>query len=127
MCSREGGMGGGECLFPFYPGKPFVMPFQRAKMFKEFWTVREAARRWGCSYRAARLYMLRHPKECAMVRIVNARTGRVRWIMTAQAGMAKRAAMTGNPDFLRPEWQRGRALAYWQRKREQIGIDTARK
>lgn len=124
MCIDEGGMGGRECLFPSYPGKPFVMPYQRARMYKEFWPIREAARRWGCSYRAARLYMLRHPKICAEVRIVNARTGRVRWILTVQAGAAKRAAMRGNPDFLRPEWQRGRALAYWRRKRGQLGIDT---
>lgn len=117
-------MGVREYLFPSYPGKPFVMPYQRSKMLKEFWPVREAARRWGCTYRAARLYMLRHPKECALVRITNARTGRVRWILTAQAGMAKRAAMRGNPDFLRPEWQRNRALAYWQRERGQIGIDS---
>ena len=121
------GFGGRQYLFPSYPGKPYVMPYQRAKMFKDFWTVREAARRWGCSYRAARLYMLRHPKECAIVRIQSARTGRVREILTAQAGMAKRVAMRGNPDFLRPEWQRARALAYWQRKRKQIPVDNADK
>ena len=127
MCGYPGGRGVGKVHFPTYPGKPFVMPYQRAKLLKEFWTVREAARRWGCTYRAARLYILRHPDECALVRITNARTGRVRWIMTVRAGVAKRASLTGNPDFLRPEWQRERALAYWLRKHRQIGIDTADK
>ena len=109
-------MGGRQYLFPTYPGKPFIMPYQKAKMLKEFWTVREAAHRWGCSYRAARLYMLRHPRQCAMVRITSARTGRTRWIMTAQAGAAKLVSARGNPDFKDAEWQRRRALAYWQRK-----------
>ena len=109
-------MGDRQYLFPTYPGKPYAMPFQRAKMYKDFWPVREAARRWGCSYRAARLYMLRHPDQCALVRITNQR-GRERWILTAKAGTAKKAAFTGNPDFLRPEWQRARALAYWRKKK----------
>ena len=119
MCGVEGGMGGRQCLFATYPGKPFAMPYQRAKLHKEFWPIREAARRWGCSYRAARLYLLRHPHECVMVRISNSK-GRIRWIMTAKAGAAKKPAMTGNPDFLRPEWQRARAVAYWQKKKMPI-------
>lgn len=109
-------------FFPSYPGPPFIVPYQRAKMHKDFWPVREAARRWGCSYRAARLYMLRHPDQCAMVRIQNARTLRVRWIMTAKAGTKKQQGITGNPDFRRPDWQQKRARAYWERKRMQNGI-----
>ena len=98
---------------PTYPGKPFLMPWQRAEMFRMFWPVREAARCWGCSYRAARLYLLRHPEAAALVRVKNKR-GMVRWILTAKADVAKRWSGQGNPDFTDPEWQRKRALRYWR-------------
>lgn len=117
MNRRDVGAPRGE-HFPSYPGPPFVMPFQKGMMHKQFWPVREAARRWGCSYRAARLWMLRHPEKCCEIRIVNCRTGRTRWIMAVPVGTAKRAAYSGNPDFLRPEWQRRRAREYWARHPE---------
>ena len=98
---------------PTYPGKPFLMPWQRAEMFGMFWPVREAARCWGCSYRAARLYLLRHPDAAALVRVKNPR-GKVRWILTARADVAKQWSGQGNPDFTDPEWQRKRALRYWR-------------
>ena len=64
----------------YYPGKPFQLPQERARLLRRYWPARRAARAWGVSYRDALRYMLRHPEWCAMVRIRRA-SGRVEWIL----------------------------------------------
>lgn len=100
-----------------YPGKPFKMPYERRKLLARYWPVRVAAKKWGCSYRAARLYMLRHPEKCVLVRIQSPTTDKPRWIVTIEAGTPKVPAMKGNPDMLDPNWQRKQAVERWRRKR----------
>lgn len=103
------------------PDKPLVMPYQRSKLLARYWPIRVAARKWGCTYRAARLYMLRHPDLCVLVRIRSASAEKPRWIITVPAGTPKIPAMRGNPDMMDPEWQRRHAIARWHRRR--LGID----
>lgn len=100
-----------------YPGKPFKMPYQRAELVKKFWPVRVAARKWGCSYRAARLYMTRHPDICVLVRILSPSATKPRWILTVKPGTPKTPAMRGNPDLMNPEWQRRMAMRRWRARR----------
>lgn len=102
--------------FPSYPGAPFLLPDERTAMYRQFWPVRWAARCWGCSYRAARLYLLRHPDQAALVRVRHSR-GPVRWVLCAQANTYKRPSFSGNPDFKSPAAQRRWALLRWQRKK----------
>jgi len=99
------------------PEKPFQMPYQRGKMLARYWPVRVAARKWGCSYRAARMYMLRHPELCVLVRIHSPSAEKPRWILTVPAGTPKIPAMKSNPDRMDPEWQRRHAIERWQRRR----------
>lgn len=102
-----------------YPGKPFRVPYDRASLLKKFWPIRVAARKWGCTYRAARLYILRHPDIAVLVRVVSPSADKPRWIITVRAGTPKIPAMEGNPDMMDPEWQRRMARARWRRRREQ--------
>ena len=102
---------------PSYPGRPYQLPREKRNLLAQFWPVRVAARRWGCSYRAARLWMLRHPEKCVLVRVWHLHAPKPRWILTVRTNTAKVAAMQGNPDFLKPEWQRRMAVARWHRKR----------
>lgn len=109
--------------FPSYPGKPFQLPKEKHSLLCQFWTVRVAARRWGCTYRSARLWMLRHPDKCVLVRVWHLHAPKPRWILTVKANTAKIPAMKGNPDFLNVEWQRRMAIERWHRKR--VGPDRA--
>lgn len=101
------------------PGKVYHMPRMRPELIREYWPVRYAAKKWGCSYRAARLWMLRHPEHCVMVLIQSATADRYRWILTVRAGTVKAPAMRGNPAMMDPEWQRRMKKLYWimQRRR----------
>lgn len=100
------------------PDKPYQMPRERAKLLAKYWPVRVAARKWGCSYRAARMYMIRHPEICVLVRIHSPSAEKPRWIITVEAGTPKLAAMKGNPDMMSSEWQRRIAYERWRRARE---------
>lgn len=126
MCAKRNVYGVGYEKLSSYPGKPFQLPKQRAQLLREFWPVRAAARRWGCSYRAARLWMLRHPEHCVLVRVWHLHAPSPRWILTVRANVAKVPSMRGNPDFLSPEWQRAQAIARWRRKRAAHDPEQAR-
>lgn len=102
--------------FPTYPGSVFHLPEQRSAMLRQFWPLRYAARMWGCSYRAARLYLLRNPDLSALVRIQHRRGG-VRWVLCAIAGTQKLRSFSGNPDFCDSEKQRMWALWRWRRRK----------
>lgn len=102
---------------PSDPRKPYQLPQQKREMLKHYWPVRHAARRWGCTYRAARLYILRHPEIAVQVRVQHTTAPKPRWIVAVRAGTAKIPAMKGNPDMLDPHWQRENALKRWARRR----------
>ena len=118
MCAKHVCMGYPYDNIASCPDKPYQMPHQRGKLLQRYWPVRVAARKWGCTYRAARLYMLRHPEKCVLVRIQSPSAEKPRWILTVEAGTPKVPAMKGNPDMLDPEWQRKYAKERWQRWRE---------
>ena len=86
-------------------------------LLKKFWPIRVAARKWGCSYRAARMYILRHPERAVLVRVVSPSADKPRWIITVEAGTPKIPAMRGNPDMMDPEWQRRHARERWRRRK----------
>lgn len=71
-----------------YPGRPFRLPVERAKMLARYWPPRVAARKWGCSYRDAVRHMLRHPEICCEVRVTHA-DGQTRWTLCAIADEAE--------------------------------------
>ena len=103
---------------PCDPCKPYQLPGQRRELLRMYWPVRHAARKWGCSYRAARLYILRNPGTVGvLVRVQHRTAPKPRWILTARADAAKVPMMRGNPDMLDPHWQREYALKRWERRR----------
>ena len=108
-----------DSLFPSDPRSPYQLPYQKKRMLQEYWPVRYAARRWGCTYRAARLYILRHPGIGVLIRIQARTAPKPRWIIAVMAGTIKVPAMKGNPDLLDPHWQRRYAIERWRRKRQQ--------
>ena len=110
-------IGRGVHDLPSDPRRPYQLPREKRKMMLDYWTVRVAARKWGCTYRAARLYILRHGIGIA-VRVQHASAPKPRWVITVKAGTAKVPAMKGNPDLLDPHWQRKYALDRWRRRRE---------
>lgn len=112
----------GVQYLPSDPRKPYQLPRQKREMLKEYWPVRVAARRWGCTYRAARLYILRHGIGVA-VRVQHTTAPKPRWIITVKANTPKVPAMRGNPDMLDPHWQRRYALQRWQRRRAGKELD----
>ena len=104
-------------FLPSDPCKPYQLPRQKRELLKVYWPVRHAARKWGCSYRAARLYILRHPEIGVLVRVQHQTAPKPRWIIAARADAAKIPAMRGNPDMLDPHWQRRYALDRWMRRK----------
>jgi len=62
-----------------YPGHPYRLPYDRGKLYGDFWPLRKAAREWGVSFGDALRYMLAHPEWCAWVRVIRA-DGRLEWI-----------------------------------------------
>ena len=105
------------------PGIVYKMPYQRAAMLKEYWPVRYAAKKWGCSYRAARLWMLRHPEHVVCILIQSPTAERCRQILAVKAGTQKVSALSGNPKFLDPKWQRDSKELYWLREKRRRWIN----
>lgn len=105
-------------ILPSDPCKPYQFPRQKRDLLRKYWPVRYAARKWGCSYRAARLYILRNPQIGVLVRVQHMTAPKPRWIIAARADTAKVPAMRGNPDMLSPQWQREQALQRWNRRRQ---------
>lgn len=94
----------------------FRLPEERQIFNTYWWTVRDAATAWGCSYGAARRWMCLHPEKTAFIPIKAPRSDAAIYRLCIASGTPKTISAKGNPRMMDPAWQREMSRRRWQKR-----------
>lgn len=93
----------------------YILPQDQERLSAEWWTAKEAAAAWGCSYSTAWHIIERHPYDVKMrwVEVVTKRGGRIRHMIPA--GTKKPITRGGgNPQIGNKDFQSKAAQKRWK-------------
>lgn len=100
------------------PVMRYVWPTDSALVNYLYWRPTQAAKVWGCSYQAARCWLLRHPQYAIRVELVSQQGDLLRYLWCMRAGqerLRQQPGTPGNPCFRDPEYQAELATRRWLR------------
>lgn len=97
----------------------YVMPRDRATIMATYWSPGRAGKAWGCTYQAARRWLLLHPEHAILLEVVQP-DGVIRSRLVMLAGQERiRAPLggRGNPTWQDSDTQSALASRRWKRRR----------
>jgi hypothetical protein len=104
-------------LLATVPVVRYHLPADRATIRATYWAPIDAARAWGCSYQAARRWLLLHPDHAIVLELVRPdRTIRARLVMLAgQERIRAQQGGRGNPSWQDSATQSALVSRRWRR------------
>lgn len=93
----------------------YMWPRDRETVHNTYWQPSQAAKAWGCSYYAARRWMLLHPQHAVVVELLH-RNGTVTRRNCLLAGQARTSSARGNPDWRDSSCQAELVSRRWKRR-----------